>query len=100
MRILFIIVIWAITGIISAAVPIDGWYDNIFIGYTYLPSNLNVGSNNNIFSDIAYNSGYNAGGRLGYKSNPMRYEGEVTYIHANVTGFQLNYQPQTGVTGY
>ena len=39
------------------------------------------------------------GGQLGYKSNPLRYEAEVTYINAVLTGFKLNNVRQTGVTG-
>ena len=100
MRILFSIFMWFLVNITVAAVPLDGWYDNIFIGYSSLLNNLNVVSNNNVFSNIAYNSGYNAGARFGYKSNPMRYEGEFTYIHADATDFKLNYQPQTGVAGF
>ena len=82
-----------------ASAPIDGWYSEIFGGYSYLPNNLyktlNVGTLNN----ASYDSGYNIGGRIGFKSNPMRYEGELTYITADLDAFQVDSTPQSGVQG-
>lgn len=89
-----------VTGLASAATPVDGVYTSVFGGYTYLPDNMS----NNAFgfyrNHAAYNSGYNAGGRLGYQSNPMRYEAEYTYLSTNTEYFYLNGIRQTGVTGY
>ena len=57
------------TGIASAATPVDGWYTSVFGGYTYLPDNVSI----NYFwytyvTVLLLISGYNAGGRIGYKA--------------------------------
>lgn len=83
-----------------AAVPIDGWYVGAFGGYSYVPNNLNVVAQNKRFNSDSLNSGYHAGGRLGYKNNPMRYEAELTYLDANVKEFYINNVRQGGVSGY
>ncbi len=89
------------TGITSAAVPVDGWYTSVFGGYTYVPDNVRLYTFfGNFINSSSFNSGYNAGGRVGYQSNPMRYEVEYTYIHANARYFKVNFIGQTGVTGY
>lgn len=73
-----------------AATPIDGMYTNVFGGYAYLPNNLSVMHDNIYLSHANYKSGYTVGGRIGYKSNPLRYEGELTFIKADVNRFKLN----------
>ena len=78
------------TGMASAAVPIDGWYATVFGGYSYLPNNLSITSNSNYYSNDAFNAGYNVGGSFGYKSNPLRFEGEFIYINAPVSSFKVN----------
>lgn len=83
-----------------AATPIDGWYAGLFGGYAYLPNNINKNIDGATFNNGDYKSGYNAGGSLGFKSNPMRYEGQLTYINANIKGYQVNDISQTGITGY
>lgn len=83
-----------------AAVPIDGWYSALFGGYAYLPNNLSTFNSELYFSNSSYNSGYNVGGRFGYKSNPMRYEGELTYINADAAQFKVNNIRQTNITGF
>lgn len=88
------------TGLTNAATPIDGWYASVFGGYTYLPGNVNKTTLGLTRTDAGYDAGYNAGGSLGYKSNPMRYEGQLTYLKANLDKFQINGVQQTGVTGY
>ena len=88
-------------GLASAATPIKGVYSSIFGGYTYLPNNVNHTNYAGLtVSNASYWSGFDAGGSLGYKSNPMRYEGELTYLQANVKKFNVNSSQQTGVTGY
>lgn len=78
------------SNVVCAAVPIDGWYTSLFGGYSYLPNNISTTHNGYLLSNSSFNSGYNVGGRFGYKSNPLRFEGEFTYIHANVAGFKIN----------
>lgn len=87
--------------ITHAVIPINGWYMGLFGGYSYLPNNINVANTAGFqFTNSAYKAGFNAGGSFGYKSNPMRYEGEFTYIRANLSSFKVNSLPQTGVSGY
>ncbi len=84
----------------QAATPIDGWYMGVFGGYAYLPNNINITQLGLTRSNANYNAGYDVGGSIGFKSNPMRYEGELTYINANLNTFRINTIPQTGVGGY
>ncbi len=89
------------TGIASAATPVDGWYTSVFGGYTFLPANIESYNHFFILRDHSgYQGGYNAGGRIGYQSNPLRYEAEYTYLRANLKHFNINYIKQLGVTGY
>lgn len=83
----------------NAATPIDGLYATLSGGYTYLPNNLSLTKQGIIRNDAKYNAGFDAGGSIGYKSNPLRYEGELTYINANLDKFNANRITQTGVTG-
>lgn len=54
-----------------------------------------------VFRDeVGYNNGYNAGGRIGYQSNPIRYEVEYTYLRGEARKFNLNFITQLGVTGF
>lgn len=88
------------TGIANAATPIDGWYTSVFGGYTYIPQNVSIMSLGGwFFNAPSFKNGYNAGGRVGYQSNPLRYELEYTYLSANTSGFNINYVGQTGVSG-
>ncbi len=90
MKLRFLSVALLASNVVSAAVPIDGWYANLFGGYSYLPNNLSTSQSGYLLSNSSFDSGYNAGGRFGYKSNPLRFEGEFTYLHANVSGFKIN----------
>lgn len=88
------------TGIASAATPVDGWYSSVFGGYTFIPSNINH-FDLGLFRDATgYDGGYNVGGRIGYQSNPIRYEGEYTFLHAGLDHFNVNGINQTVVSGY
>lgn len=89
-----------ISPIISAATPINGWYSGVFGGYTYLPSNMHKTRQSTTYTDLNYQTGYDAGANLGFKSNPMRYEGEVTYLNANIKNFKENGITQTDVGSY
>jgi opacity protein-like surface antigen len=84
----------------TAATPVDGWYSSLFGGFTYLPDNIANTTDGFYRNKSGYKSGYNAGGRVGYQSNPMRYELEYTYLHANTSRFDVDFIEQTGVTGY
>ena len=82
-----------------ASTPIDGWYSNLFGGYAYVPNNIDKTYAGLTYSNAGYKAGYDAGASIGYKSNVMRYEGQVTYVNAPLKSFNLNNVPQTGVTG-
>jgi len=83
----------------SAATPINGLYSTLSAGYTYTPNNLSMTHQGLVRTDAHYQYGYNAGGSFGYKSNPLRYEGELTYIDSQLDGFRINSTKQTGVRG-
>jgi opacity protein-like surface antigen len=88
------------SGFATAATPVDGMYTSVFGGYSYIPDNVNTNNFGVLYNGSGYKSGYNAGGRLGYQSNPLRYELEYTYLKANAKKFDVNYVQQTNVTGY
>ena len=90
------------TGMASAAAPVDGWYTSLFGGYTFIPDNVHYYNYNlgYYLNRGSYNDGYNAGGRVGFQSNPMRYELEYTYLHANLDHFDINSVRQQYVAGY
>lgn len=87
------------TGISTAATPVDGWYSSVFGGYTYLPDNVSVTTFGVLRDGTSYRNGFNAGTRFGYKSNPLRYEGEYTYLHADLKHFSVNNIQQVGNDG-
>lgn len=84
----------------TAATPVDGWYSSVFGGYTYAPDNVYTTVNGVFINGTRYNDGYNAGGRFGYQSNPLRYELEYTYLEASAKRFDIGYTRQDGVTGF
>lgn len=84
----------------TAATPINGWYSSVFGGYDWTPGYMNATNLGLTRSNVSYESGFNAGGSLGFKSNPMRYEGELTYIRANLNHFNVNGVRQTNPKGY
>lgn len=88
------------TSALYAATPIDGWYLKGFGGFAYLPNNINTSRNSIYYTDANYESEYNVGGGFGYKSNPMRYEGEVTYINAMLDHVSENGFSDPRVAGY
>ena len=88
------------TGMATAAVPIDGWYTSIFGGYTSLAPNINTHHwSGALLTHSSYNGGYNAGGRIGYQSNPIRYELEYTYLNATANRFRVNSIGQNHIQG-
>lgn len=100
MRITLLTTALLATGVASAAVPVDGWYTSVFGGYTYIPPNIYNFAYGVFRDEVGYNNGYNAGGRVGYQSNPIRYEVEYTYLRAETKHFNLNFITQLGVTGF
>lgn len=100
MRILFVAASALASTIAQAATPIDGLYTSLFGGYTYLPNNINNTQSGLTRNDAVYEPGFDAGGSLGFKSNPMRYEGEITYLTADVKHFAINNIRQNNVSGY
>jgi opacity protein-like surface antigen len=78
-----------------AATPIDGLYTSMFGGYVYIPGNISYNTGTGTLNSPSYQGGFDAGGSIGYKSNPMRYEGEVTYLKAEVNQFYLDDTLQT-----
>lgn len=83
-----------------AAMPINGWYSGVFGGYAYVPSNVDKTTFGITRSNTTYQSGYDAGASLGFKSNPLRYEGEMTYLKANISDFKVNHTKAINPTGY
>tara|TARA_Y100000588_G_scaffold87554_1_gene93291 strand:- start:606 stop:1244 length:639 start_codon:yes stop_codon:yes gene_type:complete len=83
-----------------AATPIDGLYGSVSGGYTYLPDNLSITQNGLYRNDAEYKSGYNAGASFGYQSNPLRYEIQLTYFHADLDQFRINGARQNNVDGF
>ncbi len=88
------------SSIATAATPIDGWYAGAFGGYAYLSGNLNKTTHGLLRNHAEYMDGYDAGGSFGFKSTPLRYEGELTFIKGKLKRFKLNGLSQTGVVGY
>lgn len=85
---------------IFAAAPIDGPYSEVFGGYAYVPGNIDATQWGLTRSNANQQSGFDAGGSLGFKSNLMRYAGEFTYIKSNINQFSINEISQTGASGY
>ena len=74
-----------LTTMAAAPLPTEGMYVNGFGGFTWLPSNdaktgATLTYKNNFTS-------YNFGGALGYKSGPMRYEGQFIYLRGRHNKF-------------
>ena len=98
--VLYISLLLIASSLSHAATPIDGFYSSLFASYAYIPNNVNSTQQNIYYSDTGYRPGYAGGGNLGYKNNPLRYEGELTYFNANLKYFSQNNQRQTDVGGY
>lgn len=88
------------SSVVCAETPIDGWYSTLFGGYAYVPNNINKTYLGVTRTNASYKAGFDAGGSLGFKSNPMRYEGELSFIQANLRKFNLDAVAQTGIRGY
>jgi opacity protein-like surface antigen len=88
------------SSVAHTAIPIDGWYTNVFGGYAYVPNNIETTHSGVTYTNANYESEYNVGGSFGYKSNPMRYEGQMTYVSAILNHISENGLRDTRVAGY
>lgn len=82
-----------------AATPVEGWYTTAFGGVAYNPANVSTAQGIIFYNNVKYRVAWNAGLSLGYKSGPIRYEGELNYIHSNTSSFTANAIQTTGVIG-
>lgn len=84
-----------------AAIPIDGLYTTAFGGLAVIPGNIDkyISQYNINLNQASYNSGFSAGGSLGYKTAFFRYEAEVTYLDATVKQININQVKTTEVNG-
>jgi opacity protein-like surface antigen len=82
-----------------AATPVNGWYASIFGGFLYQPDNISKTYNLLQYTDASYHGGFDAGGNFGFKSTPLRYEVELSYLEASVDTFRLNTIKQTNTKG-
>lgn len=79
-----------VSGIASAQTAIDGWYANVFGGFSQLPENIRTTENGIFWNRAKYHFGYDVGGSIGYKSSALRYEGQFTYLDSQVKRFNTN----------
>lgn len=100
MRIILLSAALLASGLAHSAIAVDGWYTTVFGGYTFVPDNVDNGLSGVIINHAGFNDGYNVGGSIGYKSNPLRYEAEYTFINASAKSFKVDYIPQYDVSGY
>ena len=83
-----------------AATPIDGLYVSGYGGGAYLPGNIDRTNANNYVHQSQYDSGFDAGAALGYKSDAWRIEAEVNVIKANLKQLNLNATTVDDLSGY
>ena len=94
------LIVLTLCNICSAATPIDGVYSSAYGGFNYTPPNISRYYANEKMNSVGYQNGFDVGGAMGYKSNPMRYEVELSYLKANIAHFYLNDQLQKKPSGY
>ena len=78
------------SGTSFAQVPINGWYSNVFGGFTQLPEDVNTTASGVYWNHTKYRYGYDAGGSIGFKSNPLRYEGQFTFLDVEAKNLSVN----------
>lgn len=100
MRIVFFSSALALCGLSNAAAPINGWYAGVFGGIAYIPDNIAITKWGLRVAHPSYDNAWNAGGRIGYKSSPLRYEGELTYVKGYLSKFRINQARQLKPDGY
>ena len=70
-------------------------YMYAFGGLADIPGNINIAS----FGNTTYRDPYFAGGALGYKSGPIRYDLQLNYINGKIKQFSFGSVIQTPVSG-
>lgn len=100
MRKIFFVATLLTMSFANASSPIDGWYASAFGGFAYIPGNIDTIQHGLNYHHSSFQSGFDAGGSFGFKSNPMRYEGELTYLKANVQNYKVNNILQWQPSGY
>lgn len=83
-----------------AATPIDGLYYGAFGGAALLPPNIDVYYQDTQVHRSRYNTGYDAGGNIGYKAAFWRYEAEVSYFNVPIQRITVNDNLDTNPRGY
>jgi len=83
-----------------SAMPIDGLYSTAFGGLSLVTPNIDVTYKNVYLNQSNYNSGFDAGAALGYKSAIWRYEVEVTYFDATINQIALDRVVDSTPQGY
>lgn len=78
------------SGMASAKPAIDGWYSNVFGGFNQLPGSISTSGSGVYWDHARYHFGYDVGGSIGYKSNPLRYEAQFTYMDSETKRFSVN----------
>ncbi|PWY54172.1 porin family protein [Legionella qingyii] len=86
-------------GSVSASTAVNGWYATGFGGYTYAPSNVERLYYGYLLSDVHYRWGYNAGGGIGYQSDPVRYEFQYTYLYVDTNQYSVNHKKALDIDG-
>lgn len=77
------------------ATPVSGIYARAFGGVALIPGNVNTST----YTNSKYRTGFDAGALLGYKSGPVHYGLEGTYIKANTNKFNFNGTTQVTTSG-
>lgn len=81
-----------------AAIGSDGWYLSLGGGISRGSNNMSVIANSQVngipmpaqVTGMNYKNGWNGDGTIGYKSGPIRYEGEFLYINDKPRHFEVN----------
>ena len=65
---------------------LDGWYVAGYWGFSF-PSTIRFTDTSGQVNRESFDDGYDTGARFGYKSGPIRYEGEFIYMQSDVKNF-------------
>ncbi|NDH08943.1 MAG: porin family protein [Gammaproteobacteria bacterium] len=90
----------SLSSLCIAATPIDGLYLSGYGGGAYLPGNIDRTSGSYYFNQSQYDTGFDAGAALGYKSDAWRIEAELNFIKANLKNINLNGLTLDIIRGY
>jgi opacity protein-like surface antigen len=96
----FICIFVSISNFCFASTPSNGLYLSGFGGAAYLPGNIDRTSYGNYYNQSQYNTGFNAGGNLGYRTDAWRFEAEIDFIKANIKHLNQNGNTIANISGY